>query len=81
MNVDSLQKSYIMSMTEIHRTQDLIGYSFNHRFRYTEMKGEKIDWERIGRFLITHFDGIQVRQVPFDRNIRKLNEVYVFVWF
>lgn len=36
--INSWKISYIMSMTEIHRTQHLIGNSFNHRFRNTKFE-------------------------------------------
>ena len=68
-----------MSMTEIYRIQYLICYPFDHHFWYTKHPKE-MSWNSEECFL-THFDGIQVRQVLFDRNIQRLNEVYVFVWF
>lgn len=77
--MNSAERSYIMSMTEIDRIQYLICYPFDHHFWYTKLRKK---CHGLGKnIFITHFDVIQVRQVLFDHNIRILNEVYVFVWF
>lgn len=69
-----------MSMTEINGIQYLICYPFDHHFWYTKIKDDMAMNEKESSCL-THSDVIQVRQVLFDHNIQKLNEVYVFVLF